>query len=128
MQGVGHVTGEIVSVLQGLAQTAKTMLATYGQELTFTRRDSGTYTPATGVMAYTETTFKGSGAVTSYRSYEIDGTRILATDKKISCEALDTTPIMGDVVTANATDYRVLNVEIKAPAGVDIAYILQARV
>lgn len=69
--------------------------------------------------------------VTDFSSREIDGTRILATDKKIMVApgGLTAPPALSDkVVEADGTVYNIVPpIQTKRPAGTTLVYILQGR-
>ena len=69
--------------------------------------------------------------VTDFSSREIDGTRILETDKKIMVApgALTAPPALSDkVVEADGTVYNIVPpIQTKRPAGTTLVYILQGR-
>lgn len=69
--------------------------------------------------------------VTDFSSREIDGTRVLATDKKIMVApgALTSSPALSDkVVEADGTVYNIVPpIQTKRPAGTTLVYILQGR-
>ena len=117
-----------MSLYSDLQNTATALLTAYGQSLTFTRETVGAYNPATLTATETSSTFSGVGVEVSYKMSEIDGQRVLMGDKKLIMEAMDTAPAVGDVVAVNATDYRVMAVMPKNPAGTVITYELQVRI
>ena len=108
--------------------TATSLVTYFGQTLTFTRSTEGTYSAATLSATETASTFTGIGVEANYRTMEIDGTRIISGDKKLIMNAMTTAPAEGDIVAVNSTDYRVMSVMAKNPAGTIITYELQVRV
>ncbi|SFB19149.1 hypothetical protein [Azotobacter beijerinckii] len=58
------------------------------------------YDPATGTMTTTVTAYSGRGVLGSYRSDQIDGTLILATDQELTALQAEVTrsPAVGDTI------------------------------
>lgn len=104
-----------------------------GQAFTITHTEPGTYDTATGVNTLpSPTTQTGCGIVEAYKAHQIDGTLILAGDRRVMLAAL--TP-SGAVLTDPAVDdtiqidraCTIKAVEPFAPAGLAIFYYLQIR-
>ncbi len=89
--------------------------------------DTGVYTPPAPV------TQEGSGIELSFSANEIDGSRILATDKKflLSPFATDGEPmtaaVVGATFTAGAKSSRIEGVDTLAPTGLPLTITLQLR-
>lgn len=68
-----------------LRKVARNILLQFGKSITVSReQDGGVYDPVTGTTsAGTTTTITGVGALLSYNRRDIDGTNILATDRKL---------------------------------------------
>lgn len=112
----------------GLASTAKSLLSKYGQTVTLTRSVSGTVDPITGIgTAGTSTSFTANGAVLMFSKSLIDGTNILATDKRVLIDS-DNKPMINDVITTSGGDLTVLAVNAIAPSGQAVIYEMQCRV
>ena len=111
-----------------LAQTASDLLEDLGQQVTITRRTVSAFDGATGIETLgTATTFTGWGAGFNFKKSEIDGTVIQAGDIKLLLEATTTAPIIGDMVTYESIDYRVMDVDRLSPGGVVLRFNLQLR-
>lgn len=72
------------------------------------------------------TTFTIIGLREDYKPKEIDGTRVLNGDTKFLCQAVQAMKV-GDVVTINNLDYRVVNTNPLSPASTVLLYQLQLR-
>lgn len=110
--------------------TVNRLFDRYGQRGAIRRTIPGSgpsYDP--GPSAYSDD--PADMVVSEFSSREIDGTRILATDKKIMVApgALITPPALSDkVVEADGTVYNIVPpIQTKRPAGTTLVYILQGR-
>jgi len=65
------------------------------------------------------------GVVTDYKFNEIDGTLILATDKKLLTTSLVT---IADKIVDGAISYSVISVSVVEPASTTLLYKIQLRV
>lgn len=66
--------------------------------------------------------------VTEYAKSDIDGTLILASDRKVLMTATaGVTPVPNDVLVISGESYSAVNVMPLAPAGVVVMYEIQAR-
>lgn len=68
--------------------------------------------------------------ITKFEASEIDGTRVLATDKKalVAAEGLAVYPALSDeLVEANGRGYRIADVDTLMPATTPLVYVLQVR-
>lgn len=72
------------------------------------------------------TSFDVIGLREEYKPSEIDGTRIVAGDVKFLCQAVKPVQV-GDLVSLNNTDYRVINPNPLQPAGQTMLFQLQLR-
>ena len=72
-------------------------------------------------------TFNLTGNVMSYSRMEIDGTTILATDRKVMVSALGERPTTADRLRIAGEDYAIVSVMDEAPQGVPLYYTVQAR-
>ncbi|WRQ11919.1 hypothetical protein vBSlqSZDD2_08 [Serratia phage vB_SlqS_ZDD2] len=70
--------------------------------------------------------YKITGVCADYKAYEIDGKLILSGDKKLIVTSEEVIAI-GDIVTTDDGQYRILNPGDKNPAGVNLVYVAQAR-
>ena len=108
--------------------SADRLLARFGQS-GYVRRtpQTGTgYNPTDGTPVNHTAVF----AVIDYSSRDIDGTRVLATDKRVimGVGALTITPATTDLlVEAGGGVYKIVNVSPINPAGTVVAYEIQAR-
>lgn len=66
--------------------------------------------------------------LSEFTNDEIDGTTILATDKKVLVSATGMEPKPGDMLTISGAKHQVINSKPLAPAGVAVMYEVQARV
>ena len=66
--------------------------------------------------------------LSEFTNNEINGTTILATDKKVLVSATGMEPKPGDRLTISGVKHQVINAKPLAPAGVAVMYEVQARV
>jgi hypothetical protein len=102
------------------------LLADFGRNLTLTRQASGTYDPATGMMAATTpTTQTIRGVFINYRDTNVDGTVIRMGDRLllVQAKAATTAPAIGDRVDG----LQIVDVRTIAPNGIPVAWSCQTR-
>jgi len=109
-------------------ETADRLIARFGQEGVLRRPGTATgpaYNPTIGAPVDHDATF----VVMSFTNAEIDGTRVLATDKKILLAkgALTITPALSDKLVIAGKEHAILNSTPLAPAGIVVLYEIQAR-
>lgn len=118
----------------GMAATAAAMVREFGQAVTVSRKAAGTYSPSTGAATVTTTTQAGLGVEVAYTAREIDGTLVLAGDKKLILGPLNaagaslTAPQMDDTITlADGGVWTIRAIEPLSPAGTLLIWTLQLR-
>lgn len=111
----------------GLRGTAQSLMASYGQALTFTRETQGAYDPLAGSTATTTSTYTLRCVVMLYRAAEVDGSRIQESDHKVLAAVGETVPEVGDTVAIDGKAARVQWVGTVSPAGIPVLYELQVR-
>ena len=112
------------------AATVLEMLTEFGQVIRLNRANAGAYDPATGeVGAGVVVTYTGMGVVLSYRQEQIDGTLILAGDRRMYVAAnMATAPRPGDtVILADETIVAVVISSPFAPDGTLVYHDIQCR-
>lgn len=111
------------------AATATALLAKFGQAVSVAR-GSGAYDPNTGTITGSVTqTAVGVGVALDYKQGEIDGTLVMAGDRRILiAPRLSITPTTGDTVTlAGGSILRVMASKPLSPAGVVVLHEVQCR-
>lgn len=109
--------------------TANRLLGRFGQSGYIRRPGAKTgpaHNPTVGSVTNDACTF----VITDYRSREIDGTRVLATDKKamIAPGTLPSAPKTVDLlVEADGSVYKIIDVKTVKPASTVILYEAQVR-
>lgn len=111
-----------------LQETARTLIAKYGQQGTVTR-----LTPPDPVYGGdpVETAYTATLVPMAYDARYINGTTILTGDMQIyiSSVGLAIEPAPGDIVTANGKTYRVVNVDPNNYDGMTkVVHIVQGRI
>jgi hypothetical protein len=109
--------------------TALRLITRFGQVGAIRRTAAATGTPHAPIKG-AATDHAAKFAVIDFRASEIDGTRILATDKKalLSASGLAVTPALSDLlVDAAGSAYKIVNIETVSPAGTVVMYTLQVR-
>ena len=113
-----------------IANTAVKLIDNFGQTVTLARTINGVYDPVTGVETTPPTPGNKitKGVLVDFRTDEIDGTKILRTDKKLVIDA-SVKPLESDLPEfANGEKLGVIkNIVTVNPAGVPIVYFLQVR-
>ena len=112
----------------GLAETARGLLAEYGQDVTFTRQGSAVYDNETGQVTSTETKFTAKGVIFPYKNgvSQVNGSLIEKGDQEVYWQG-NTAPIPGDTVTVANVSYKVVSVMAIEPAGINVLYQIQVR-
>ena len=124
-----------MSEAASLRADLKDAFGDYGRAISVKRTDKGAYDKATGVTATSGTTdYPGTGRVGSYSDYLVNGTTILAQDRKVTWIPDDITfePLEGDQVTwADSTDEGsgavVVRVKRREVGGELICFTMQVR-
>lgn len=111
-----------------ITSTASTLLKNFGQTITVTYSTSESYDVKQQKNVKNTNTFTGFGVLTTFKTTEIDGENIKSSDIKLILQSTDIAPKIGNVVTADSIDYRVVNVNPKNPAGTTIVYECQLRI
>lgn len=114
-----------------LLATAKRLIETYGENISFSRVTEGAFVPSTGsVGSGTTTSFSAYGAPMNYRSTEVNNDTIMDNDLQVWVEvnASGSIPAVGDVATISTIAYRVLDVQKYVAQGSTIVYKLQVRI
>lgn len=110
-----------------MAATASRLLKKFGMEITIKRKTGDSINPVTGaVVAGTTTSYTPQGLVQRYRDDQIDGTRILSSDRLV---IVDNTiePLTTDEIVLSSQDWTIIDVEEVKPTTVGIVYFIQAR-
>lgn len=101
------------------------LIQKFGQEYTFTRIAHGTFDPATGKTAETSTQFSKYGILSKYSNAELGNGTIEQGDRKLTAEAYDYE--LGDIVSLNSKNYRVISISQSQPAATILYSTLQVR-
>lgn len=108
-------------------QTATRLIDRFGSAATLKRPNSSgpAYAPVEG----TPTSYAVTVVVDTYRNSEVDGTRVLATDKKVLMAkgALAIEPATSDTLVIGGVDHAIVEVRPLNPGGSVILYEVQAR-
>lgn len=110
--------------------TANRLIADKGQTVTLTLRSAGSYDPAQGSAAITETTQTAKGVILPLGGYrKFNGTSIVAGDETLLLSALDSTggalaePDVNTKITdTNGKAYTLTVVDPLRPAGLPILF------
>ena len=118
-----------MSLATTLIATGRRLIQKYGQSMSIERVAEGAYDVSDGsVAAGTTTNYTAYGAPMDYSSNEVDGKTVRKTDVKVWLEKPTTvTPLVGDIITIDSADLRIVDVvKLKAQDN-DIVYKLQCR-
>lgn len=111
-----------------LKLTARQLLKDFGRPVSVVRRTGDTYTPNNGLVPGTEQTITGFAVNFPFKKSDRlrPDTLIQAGDEQVIIE-LSTKPESTDLVNLDGVFYSIIDVENIAPAGVNVIYILHAR-
>lgn len=110
-----------------MAATASRLLTKFGMAITIKRTTGNSINPVTGVVVGgTTVSYTPQGLVQRYRDDQIDGTRILSSDRLV---IVDNTiePLTTDTITLSSQDWSIISVQESKPSTVGIVYFIQAR-
>lgn len=117
------IAAEVDAALKSIGTTDAGFSGTLVQSVT---TGGNAYDPTSGTTEETSTPV--TIVVTDYAKQDIDGTLILATDRKVLMTAIaGVIPAPADVLQVSGTDYSIVNVMPLAPAGVVVMYEAQCR-
>ena len=108
-----------------LVKTAQSLLAKFGQELTFTRTTKGSYDPATGTTSDSTSTYTKNCVLFDYRDGDAGGQAVLAGARRVVAEAY--TYEVGDTVAIGSDTYRVMSVSTNEPGDTALVSELQIQ-
>lgn len=109
------------------AATAERLIRKFGAS-GFIRRETPGSGPSYDPGEPTITDHAAHLVLTDYANREIDGQRILATDRKALVEASSVEPTTADLlITADGAILRIVSVDILRPATTTVLYVLQVR-
>ena len=104
--------------------TADRLINSFGAALAFSRETGETFDPSTGQTTSTTESFNRDVVWTEYRNQQIDGTAVQRGDARLIVSG---EVEIGDKVTKNGTEWRILDVNPLQPANLAVIYIAQAR-
>ncbi len=112
-----------------MAATAAAMLAEFGQAVMFERREAGSYDPASGAAAEgTVSRWSLATVEEAFGGREIDGTLVMAGDRRLLVAAGGVAPAVEDVVTlADGSAGVVKAVAPFSPGGVSLYFEVRVR-
>lgn len=109
------------------AAQANRMIARFGQPAVLERptKSGPAYNPTIGTPGEHAVTV----VVTGYDAKDIDGTRILATDKKVLLAKgnMTITPTLSDLLKIGGEPHRIIDIRTLAPGGQVVLWTLQCR-
>jgi len=108
--------------------TADRLIARFGQAGTLRRMLPGSG-PAYDPGEPSPDDYAATFAVLDFNGREIDGSRVLATDKKILLAngALAIQPTLSDKLVIGDVEHSIINIETLAPGGTVVMWTLQVR-
>jgi len=108
-----------------LESSAEKLLQRFGRELTFTRTTDGTYSPNTGTVTTTSSTYKKFACVFDYNESELADENIEQGDRRLLAQGH--TYKIGDTVSIENETYRIISISNLQPADTIMACNLQVR-
>ena len=114
-----------------LKNTARNLLANFGQSMTLTKYLVGTYDPTTGQKSSTTSTTTDIGVILPYQSgsggdQSSVGSLIKEGDQQVFIQ-LPVVPSPADTLTVGSITYDIANIKAIEPAGINVLYELQVR-
>lgn len=114
-----------------LKNTARNLLASFGQPMTLTKYLVGTYDPTTGQNSSTISTTTDIGVILPYQymnggDQSSAGSLIKEGDQQVLIQ-LSVAPTPADKLTVGSVTYDITNVKAIEPAGINVLYELQVR-
>ena len=112
------------------AASALKLITKFGASGTLIKRAEGSYDPATGTSAITETSYTVKAVLLNYRANETNtqGSLIQAKDRKVIMQATTVTPDVSDTFTFGGVTYRVVEVKTLSPSGTNVLHELRVTV
>ena len=101
------------------------LLTKFGRQLTFTRTTDAGFDPNTGTKTQTTSTFTKFACVFDYSAEEVALDNIEVGDRRLLAEGHSYQ--VGDTVSLDSQNYRVISVSNIQPAGTVVACNLQVR-
>lgn len=119
-------------VASGFLSNLRVLLQNTGSDVVYTRPPASVYNPATGgttEVPGTGLAVEARGAFVQYASNMIDGTLVLAGDRKFltTSDLLSIEPQPFDLIDGEGGQVQVINVYRVAPNNTQVGYILQVR-
>ena len=109
------------------------LIREHGKNLTYTKKGSATYDPATGDTTSTDTTATVKGYFYNYRQEDITGASILIGDRRLVISVTDTSnvtltaPSKGDTFAGEGDTVVVVSVQRIMSGSNPVCYICQVR-
>ena len=109
----------------GVKSTATDLLKKFGRQFTFTRKTDGSYNPNTGSSSTSSSTYQRYGAVFNYSDSERGEGTVQEGDRRILAEGH--TYQIGDTVSIESENYRIISISNIQPGDTIVACNLQVR-
>jgi hypothetical protein len=111
-----------------LKNTARNLLANFGQSMVLTKYLVGTYNATTGENSSTTSTTTDIGVILPYGDglKSTENSLIKQDDQQVFIQ-MSVIPNIADKLTINSIDYDIVSVKAIEPAGVNVLYELQVR-
>ena len=111
------------------SDSAKRMLAKYGETVVITFAGLPSYNPITGAVEVgtVGASYTAKGYPSRYGKDEIDGATIMTNDVRLILELIDQRPEVGCTALVDGVTYRVMNVKPIRKSGADVIYICGIR-
>lgn len=116
-----------MSFYTDLKSIADKLIANFGKPMVINRSTSGVFDPVTGTSIGTvDETIAVTGIVGAFSSEQIDGIRVLMTDKRVTLTSA-IAPMVSDALTIDGVTHQIISIIESKPAGTTLAYVVQAR-
>lgn len=114
-----------MSFYDDMKTVATNLLTEFGQLHTFTSYAQGAYDPGTGTNTVTTSTYSKNAVKYPYNTVEKNNTAIEVGDIRLIAEFGDYS--VGDTVTIDSVDWRIMDVEPITPGATNVANMIQLR-
>lgn len=116
-----------MSFYTDLQSIADKLISDFGKPMTLKRSTPGVFDPVTGTSIGTvDETIAVTGIVGAFSSEQIDGIRVLMTDKRVTLTSA-IAPLVSDALVIDGVAHQIVTIIESKPAGTTLVYVVQAR-
>ena len=108
-------------------KTAFRLISSKGTTLNISREVAGDYSPISGELSFSSSTWSVPALIQTYSRAEVDGTMIQQNDFKLLIPGTSPRPLSGDTFTIDGVTSWVVNVETLTKADLPVMFTVQCR-